>query len=78
MIDYSILTEGYLAQMNKAYKTITYKPHTLSDYRKFKKDAINSNNATGRLGFDYESEAYKKKVTINLYYLIETELKIKF
>ena len=55
------LKEGYLARLQKAQNKPVIKTYTLKDYRNFKKD-VNPN--TGRLGFDFENETYKKTVCL--------------
>lgn len=60
-----IVQEGYLAQLHKTTQKPSFKTYTLKDYRNYKKDALlNVANHTGKLGFDYESDAYKQKVIL--------------
>jgi hypothetical protein len=48
----------------KANTKTPVKTYTLKDYRNFQKDTgISSTKSTGKLGFDYESEDYKDKVS---------------
>ena len=52
-----------MAQLHKSNQKAPIKTYTLKDYRNYKKDALlNLANHTGKLGFDYESDAYKQKV----------------
>jgi hypothetical protein len=50
--------------MQKAHlKKPVIKTYSIKDYRTFKKDALPTTNATtGKLGFDYDNDDYKKKV----------------
>ena len=51
-----------MVQLQKAQNKPVIKTYTLKDYRNFKKDMLLSNNNTGKLGPDFESEAYRQKV----------------
>lgn len=60
-----------MAQLHKTTQKPSFKSYTLKDYRNYKKDALlNVANHTGKLGFDYESDAYKQKVNKNKFLLL--------
>jgi hypothetical protein len=58
-------------------KQPSVKPYTLKDYRQFKKDAMqDTHSSTGKLGFDYASDDYKKKVGTFLFSNIKNKIKL--
>ncbi|CAF0932929.1 unnamed protein product [Brachionus calyciflorus] len=59
--------EGYLAQLHKQNQKAPLKTYSLKDYRNYKKDTLlNVANHTGKLGFDFENDAYKQKLESHL------------
>lgn len=55
-----------MARLQKEKNKPVIKTYTLKDYRNFKKDVVaTSATNTGKLGFDYENDNYKKTVNTN-------------
>lgn len=58
-----IVKDGYAAQLMKSQTKPSVKPHTLKDFRQYKRDNRLTHGTTGKLGFDFDNEFYKEKVT---------------
>lgn len=74
-----IILDGYLAQLQKSHiKKPQIKTYSIKDYRNFKKDAPPVTNVTtGKLGFDYDNENYKKRVSLSCIQVIFYVNKLK-
>ena len=63
--------DSYLAQLQKAHAKPVIKTYSLKDYRNFVKDAMPiGTDSNGKLGFDFDNEAYKQKVAIKCFLFV--------
>jgi hypothetical protein len=70
--------DGYAAQLIKSQAKPTIKPHTVKDFRQYKRNNRLTHGTTGKLGFDFDNESYKEKVSVCNLFLLEVNLKNTF